>query len=542
MEAFATAEEYLTALESRAALPEGFRVSTASLTFRPVERDVPQPLAMNLSLILLDQATPEFAGVYTANRFPGAPVAIGRERLGQTSVRGVLVNNRISNVCTPTGRADAERLLAALAREVGSPAATFLPASTGIIGWRLPVAEMQAALPELVRSATGGSFAPVARAIMTTDRYPKLRSRAVGAGRLVGIAKGAGMIEPHLGTMLCFLCTDVCVGREELRAALAWAADRTLNRISIDSDQSTSDMAVLLSSRAKGPADPAAFRRTMEKGIGALSGATGVVFGIPPSRPETGYGYIEAQTSQAAGGALPVIRFVEKPDAARAREYMARSGFFWNSGIFLWNNRILLGLLREHMPELSRGLDFIRPLIGSAGDRDRLHRIFETLPRISIDFGIMEKTAGLRLVPAEFVWDDIGNWSALARALPHDDRDDASIGPCQAVASDGCISYSDAGTIAVFGASNLIVVQAIKAEIERIAARPDVDVVELNFKPELIKPVNTPPQGGGESETGTRGIGVARNHIDPVEELVGASGDGQSLDGKGDGAVLDPEA
>ncbi|MCX7028808.1 MAG: bifunctional ornithine acetyltransferase/N-acetylglutamate synthase [Spirochaetes bacterium] len=271
MEAFTSTEKYLAALEARAALPTGFRVSTVSLTFRPVERDVAQPLAMNLSLILLDRETPEFAAVYTANRFPGVPVLLGRERLARDGIRGVLVNNRIANVCAPSGRGDAERLLAALGRETGSPADAFLPASTGIIGWRLPVAEMEAALPGLVRGARGGSFAPVAHAIMTTDRFPKLRSRTVGFGRIVGIAKGAGMIEPRLGTMLCFLCTDVGVGREELRTALAWAADRTLNRISIDGDQSTSDMAMLLSSRAKGPADPEAFREALRQVLAELA-------------------------------------------------------------------------------------------------------------------------------------------------------------------------------------------------------------------------------------------------------------------------------
>ena len=271
MESYTSAEEYLAALESRAALPAGFRVSTASLEFRPLERAVSRPLPMNLALILLDRETPEFAAVYTANRFPGAPVAIGRARLARAGIRGVLVNNKLANVCTPSGRADAERLLGALGREVGAPGDAFLPASTGIIGWSLPVAEMEAALPSLVQGARGGSYVPAARAIMTTDRYPKLRSRAVGPGRIVGIAKGAGMIEPRLGTMLCFLCTDVGVGRDELRAALAWAADRTVNRISVDGDQSTSDMAVLLSSRAKGPADPAAFREALRQVLAELA-------------------------------------------------------------------------------------------------------------------------------------------------------------------------------------------------------------------------------------------------------------------------------
>lgn len=271
MESYPSAEAYLADLESRAALPEGFRISTAAIAFRPVERAVPRPLSMNLSLILLDRETADFAAVFTANRFPGAPVAIGRERLARAGLRGVLVNNKIANVGTPTGRADAERVLAALGREVGAPGDAFLPASTGIIGWRLPVAEMEAALPGLVRGARGGSLAPVARAIMTTDRFAKLRSRAVGAGHLVGVAKGAGMIEPRLGTMLCFLCTDVAVGRDELRAALAWAVERTMNRISIDGDQSTSDMAVLLSSGARGPVDEGTFREALRQVLAELA-------------------------------------------------------------------------------------------------------------------------------------------------------------------------------------------------------------------------------------------------------------------------------
>lgn len=271
MASYASADEYLAEIESRAALPEGFRVSTASVTFRPAEREVPRPLAMNLALILLDRATSEFAAVYTANRFPGAPVAIGRDHPRSTAVRGVLINNKIANVCTPSGRADAERLLGALGRELGEPAEAFLPASTGIIGWRLPVAEMEAALPGLARGARGGSLVPVARAIMTTDRFPKVRSRAVGPGTLVGVAKGAGMIEPNLGTLLCFLCTDVTLGHGELGAAFSWAVDRTLNRISVDGDQSTSDMAVLLSSGARGPADPAAFREALREVLAELA-------------------------------------------------------------------------------------------------------------------------------------------------------------------------------------------------------------------------------------------------------------------------------
>jgi glutamate N-acetyltransferase/amino-acid N-acetyltransferase len=98
---------------------------------------------------------------------------------------------------------------------------------------------------------------------MTTDSFPKVRRAAVGDGSLIGIAKGAGMIEPNMATMLCFLCTDVTVARERLREDLAWCVRRTLNRISVDGDQSTSDTALLFSSGRKGGVDAAAFRAAL---------------------------------------------------------------------------------------------------------------------------------------------------------------------------------------------------------------------------------------------------------------------------------------
>jgi mannose-1-phosphate guanylyltransferase len=207
-------------------------------------------------------------------------------------------------------------------------------------------------------------------------------------------------------------------------------------------------------------ADPAAYRRTLAKGIAALPGATGVVFGMVPSRPETGYGYIQTRKPDAQMEVLQVIRFVEKPDAARAREYMAGGNYYWNSGIFLWCNRTLLNLMHEHMPALRRGLDDLKPLIGRAEAQAELHRCFAALPRISIDFGVVEKASGLRLVPAEFAWDDIGNWGALERALPHDAGGNVTIGPSLAMEAANCVSYSDGGIVVLFGVSNLIVVHA----------------------------------------------------------------------------------
>ncbi|MBM3791571.1 MAG: mannose-1-phosphate guanylyltransferase, partial [Acidobacteria bacterium] len=175
--------------------------------------------------------------------------------------------------------------------------------------------------------------------------------------------------------------------------------------------------------------DPEAFRETLAQGIRSLPGATGVVFGIAPERPETGYGYIQAEKPATPGQAWPVLRFVEKPDAETATRYVAAGNYFWNSGMFLWSNRILLELFREHMPGTYRGLDRLRGLLDRPEERDRRLAVFSAFERISIDYGIAEKASGLRLVPVGFVWDDVGNWSAIERALRTGDTDNTSLGP-----------------------------------------------------------------------------------------------------------------
>jgi glutamate N-acetyltransferase/amino-acid N-acetyltransferase len=274
VETYDTESDYLRQLETRSMLPDGFRCAAREIRFSPKERRTAELLRMNLSLILLDRETPDFGAVFTRNKFPGAPVLIGRERLSQPTVRGVLVNNKISNVCTPNGYEDARGLLGRLGKLLGTTEESFFVASTGIIGWELPVREMGESLPDLVSGLEPSSILPVARAIMTTDAFPKVRRAAVGKGSIVGIAKGAGMIEPNMATLLCFLCTDLGVERDRLREDLAWCVERSLNRISIDGDQSTSDTALLLSSGRRGPADRADFRE------GLLEVLTGLAFDI----------------------------------------------------------------------------------------------------------------------------------------------------------------------------------------------------------------------------------------------------------------------
>ena len=250
-------------LATQAALPGGFRVGTTRFSFVPAE--VPKTFFMNLTLIAPDRPTPDFAAAFTRNAFPGAPVLIGRQRLQEPSLGAVLVNNKVSNVCAPGGEETSERLCAALAGQLGLKLTEVLPSSTGVIGWRLPADAMIGALPAAVAALQPVSILPAALGIMTTDLYPKIRRADLGGGAIVGIAKGAGMIEPNLATMLVYILTDIAMPRAALRRMLPAVVGESFNAISIDSDQSTSDTVVVLSSGRVTGVPEVAFREALSR-------------------------------------------------------------------------------------------------------------------------------------------------------------------------------------------------------------------------------------------------------------------------------------
>jgi glutamate N-acetyltransferase / amino-acid N-acetyltransferase len=250
-------------LITQAALPAGFRVGTTRFDFTP--REAPKPAKMTLTLIALDSPTPDFAAMFTKNAFPGAPIIVGRKRLNAATLGAIVVNNKISNVCAPGGVEASELLCEEVGRLLNLTGEQVLPSSTGVIGWTLPVDAMVGALPQAKAALVGGSILPAAEGIVTTDLYPKIRRATVGAGSIVGIAKGAGMIEPNLATMLVYVLTDVAVPRRELRAMLARAVDASFNAISIDSDTSTSDTVALVSSGRVACEDAGVFERGLHQ-------------------------------------------------------------------------------------------------------------------------------------------------------------------------------------------------------------------------------------------------------------------------------------
>jgi glutamate N-acetyltransferase/amino-acid N-acetyltransferase len=190
------------------------------------------------------------AGVFTRNKCPGAPVDWCRVALKSGSARALVVNAGNANVFTGRAGIDATRATAeAAAGLFGCPKKQVFLASTGVIGEVLPHDRLTAVLPELYGKLDAEGWEPAARAIMTTDTFPKAATRTTTIGgkevRITGIAKGSGMIAPDMATMLCFVFTDAKIPTDALQAMLAAGVDASFNRTTVDSDTSTSDTVLL---------------------------------------------------------------------------------------------------------------------------------------------------------------------------------------------------------------------------------------------------------------------------------------------------------
>jgi glutamate N-acetyltransferase/amino-acid N-acetyltransferase len=268
---FADRSEYLSYMESVSALPQGFATGTADGTFVSVEAPGMGKLPIRGTVIYLtDAPTESWAAVFTKNQFPGAPVLVGKQRVKDGKpLHAIVVNNKVSNVCSGgDGVADAGLVCEAVAEALKLPGggASVLPSSTGVIGWRLPAKELaEDVVPKAVANLQSVSALNAATAICTTDRYPKVRSKtlACNGARIVGIAKGAGMIEPNMATMLSYIMTDATIDRKNLQSMLKKAADQSFNSISVDGDESTSDTLVVLSSNKIDGTDESEFEQAL---------------------------------------------------------------------------------------------------------------------------------------------------------------------------------------------------------------------------------------------------------------------------------------
>ncbi|AEB11245.1 mannose-1-phosphate guanylyltransferase [Marinithermus hydrothermalis] len=184
-----------------------------------------------------------------------------------------------------------------------------------------------------------------------------------------------------------------------------------------------------------------------------------VTLGIPPTRPETGYGYIRLGARE--NGWHRAEAFVEKPTYATALHYLQSRQYLWNAGIFAFAVPTMEALLEAHLPEHYRAYRALRAAIGTDAYPEVLAEHWATLPKTSIDYGIMEKAPHVRVIPARFGWDDVGTWRALERTLPLDEYDNAVAGTGRHVGVEtrGCVIYAQDGLVATLGVSGLIVAQ-----------------------------------------------------------------------------------
>ena len=193
------------------------------------------------------------AAMFTRNRFPGAPVIIGRKHVANGFVQALVINSKNANVAMGRqGIDNAVETCRIVGAELGVDPYDVLPFSTGVIGRPLPMDKIRAGLKGIREELKPDNLKLAAEAIMTTDMYPKYISVKVGKATIAGIAKGAGMIEPNMATMLVYLLTDAELPRPAMKPMLKRAVDRTFNCMSIDTDTSTSDTVVLMANGLAG--------------------------------------------------------------------------------------------------------------------------------------------------------------------------------------------------------------------------------------------------------------------------------------------------
>lgn len=186
-----------------------------------------------------------------------------------------------------------------------------------------------------------------------------------------------------------------------------------------------------------------------------------VTLGITPNRPETGYGYIARGRPHGIFAGIPayaVESFTEKPDQKRALQYLESGHYLWNSGMFIWRVDLINRLIKEYMPELHAGLQRINAAQGTEQYQDVLAEVYAGLPKISIDYGVMEKAGNVLVLPGDFGWDDVGSWSALEAYKEKDDRGNILEGKGVLVDTYNTLVLSADRVVATLGVEDLIVV------------------------------------------------------------------------------------
>ncbi len=240
-------------------VPEGFLFSAVSCGIKKEDK-------LDLGLIYSSEKLTAW-GVFTKNIVKAAPVILGKKLIKGKEIFGIVANSGVANACTgDEGLVKAQNLLEEIAKKFKLSYKNFLPASTGVIGEQLPLNKILPKIEELIFGLTPDNYISFAKAIMTTDTFPKVVSKkTIDDIVVMGIAKGAGMIAPNMATMLGFILTDAIVSKDTLKKLLPKIVDQSFNKITVDSDTSTNDTVYMLCSNIKEIKDWDSFENTCIK-------------------------------------------------------------------------------------------------------------------------------------------------------------------------------------------------------------------------------------------------------------------------------------
>ena len=386
-------------------------------------------------------------------------------------------------------------------------------------------------IPVILAGGTGSRLWPLSRALFPKQFHALFSDRSLLQETLARAAR----VTPEAPVIVCneehrFLVAEQCrdMGSRWSRLILEPEGRNTAPAIALAAHACLADagdalMLVLPSDHQIG--DSEAFEAAVRLAERAAQAGGLVTFGIAPDRAETGYGYIEAPGARAGDAPVSVRSFVEKPDAARAAEYLASGDYLWNSGMFLLSARGYLDELAALSPELADcvsgafaagavDLDFFRP--GGS---------FSQAPSISIDYAVMEKTSKARVVPVSCGWSDVGSWSAMWEASDQDADGNHFAGDVVAVGTTGSYVMAQDRLVGTVGVSDLVVVEtadavliADKSQVQDVKTL--VDRLKCSERPEFVSHREVfRPWGSFESvEQGER-YQVKRIKVKPGERL-----------------------
>ncbi len=238
-------------------MPRGFRCASRNCGLKPTAKDL---------ALFVSETDAAAAALFTRNHFPGAPILLGRETIRGCRLRAIVANSKCSNVATgERGVENARRMAAATATEVGTRPDRVLVSSTGVIGVQLPIETIERGIRGMSKDLQSDPLVG-AEGIMTTDTYAKALSANVGEATITWVAKGSGMIEPNMATMLSYIFTDAEIDTTSLQSLLRDSVNVSFNMLSVDTDTSTSDTCAILANGAAGTADMKEFAKTLMAG------------------------------------------------------------------------------------------------------------------------------------------------------------------------------------------------------------------------------------------------------------------------------------